>query len=1406
MKGSDTFRGMRGAGARWMPGSALAVLLLALTMTGCGNDDGGSNGGATTISVQVNPPATAVQLNQIVQLTATVFGAPNLTIATTNGAVRNNNVTTITTTAAHGFSAGNTVNISGVTDTSFLGTFVIASVPSATTFTFNQIGSNASSGGGTVPHTAVTWQVNDTTGGSAATGTITTNGLYTAPSALPSAVTASITATGAVRSSNVVTLTTTAAHTFTVGQIVSVAGVTPAPAITATITASGAARSNNVVTITTSAAHTYSAGQVVTITGVNDTSFNGSFAITSTPSATTFVYSQIAGDATSGGGTASVSATNFDGTFIIASVPSSTTLTYQQGGTNTTSGGGTVSSAAVQIKAVSVADSTKNGTSSVVLDSGIVLNLTPGTATLATNDTLPFTVTNTGPTATSFTWFVNDVQGGSATTGTISAAGVFTAPVTAPAAGTVTIKVQATVDISKTATALVTITNFTAPTLTSAWPVTVAQGSSFHDFYLVGTNYLTTTGVRFNGTMVTSPTSPATVVSSTLLRVRIPESSFTTAGTFPLEVGAQGSFSAPINVTVTPERPALIGTAPDSVSQGGTTTMQLNGGYYSPSVRVDFNDDLNPGVRAATLTSARQLDVTLSSSDLSVAGLFALGVSHSAAAGLAATNLAVQPTGTPTLAASVPTGGTLPAAVAINPATGVAVVANSGSGTVTLIDLATNAVIGAPILVGGAATSAPTGVAVDYLRNVAVVANGGTSNISIVNLATSAVTDIPSPTISGGPLKPISVAVNSLSGLAIVANQSTNQATILDLASNTVISVATIAGTGLNPQVDVDPRLNWALITPGGSGAVSLIDLGRQSAITSGGAVRASNVVTITTAFNHGIVVGDQVTVTGVGDASFNGFFTVTTVPTTTSFTFAQTAANGSSGGGTVVHPGQMASISLGVNMRGVAVNSETHIALLTDPTSPNLTTFSLIDQTVGNAPAVTGYIAVGASAITNTGIVAASGANTVQLVDMRQPTLIGATFTVGTGPRAVAVDAGLNVAVVANETSGTVSILNLGAIRSPHIIQSSPVATISSGGNLNLTVVGFGLTGGTVRLDGTAVATAGVSNRQLTATVPAAMLAGARRYAVDVQVGSKFSNASALTVIQPVTVGTLPAAVAIDAERNLAIVTNSGSNNISLVDTNTGAVTATITVGTNPQGVAVLSRTGRAVVTNFGSNNASLVDLATNTVTSTVATGSAPLGVAINPNDSQAIVANSSANTLSFFPADTGGTPATGTVDIRPTAIAIDVVRNQALVTHTTSNTVVLVSLPGGAIVNRLTGFQLPNSAVYDPESDRYLVASALGNNLALINPVTMGSQTVRLGINPTSLAHNRHSSTLVSTNNASNTMSVVDYRLQGSRVREVLRITASPLFAVEIHPRTNVAVVVDQNNNRVLLVPLPR
>ncbi len=52
-----------------------------------------------------------------------------------------------------------------------------------------------------------------------------------------------------------------------------------------------------------------------------------------------------------------------------------------------------------------------------------------------------------------------------------------------------------------------------------------------------------------------------------------------------------------------------------------------------------------------------------------------------------------------------------------------------------------------------------------------------------------------------------------------------------------------------------------------------------------------SNVATLTTTAAHGLAVGMEITITGV-DATFNGSYTIASVPTTTTFTYAKTASD----------------------------------------------------------------------------------------------------------------------------------------------------------------------------------------------------------------------------------------------------------------------------------------------------------------------------------------------------------------------------------------------------------------------------------------------------------------------------------------------------------------------------------
>lgn len=141
------------------------------------------------------------------------------------------------------------------------------------------------------------------------------------------------TVTNRALASNVATLTTGAAHGFATGNSITVLGLSDtAPAVNVT----NRALASNVATITTETAHGLTLGNTVTIAGV-DAVFNGTFAVASTPTATTFTYTNVGANVVSGASGGTVTRSIFDGTHIIT-VTSPTTFTFSLTSTDVASG------------------------------------------------------------------------------------------------------------------------------------------------------------------------------------------------------------------------------------------------------------------------------------------------------------------------------------------------------------------------------------------------------------------------------------------------------------------------------------------------------------------------------------------------------------------------------------------------------------------------------------------------------------------------------------------------------------------------------------------------------------------------------------------------------------------------------------------------------------------------------------------------------------------------------------------------------------------------------------------------------------------------------------------------------------------------------------------------------------
>lgn len=186
------------------------------------------------------------------------------------------------------------------------------------------------------------------------------------------------------------------------------------------------------------------------------------------------------------------------------------------------------------------------------------------------------------------------------------------------------------------------------------------------------------------------------------------------------------------------------------------------------------------------------------------------------------------------------------------------------------------------------------------------------------------------------------------------------------------------------------------------------------------------------------------------------------------------------------------------------------------------------------------------------------------------------------------------------------------------------------------------------------------------------------------------------------------------------------GGNKVAVLDVATNTVIQEIAVGSQPTGVAA-SPSGRFVyVTNIGSHNVSVIDTQTNAVTSTITPMSInglPAGVAVNPAGSRLYVTNRVGEALSVIET-ASGLPIAQIPLIRPNAIAIHpaggfayVGQGQPNVSPSTPRTIAVIDL----LQNRISA-EIPVNAtgniLFSPDGSRAYVVDDF--EIAVINTAT--------------------------------------------------------------------------------------
>jgi len=459
------------------------------------------------ISVTVSPSSPSVATKAQQQFTATVTGTANTAVtwsvtgtgcnAAACGTITSSGLYTAPTSVPT--SATVTVTATSQADVTKSGkatvTIVAGIAVSVTPASANVVTGAAQQFSATVvgsANTAVTWTLSGTGCSGATCGTITATGLYTAPAAIPNPATVTVTATSQADttksgkatvtivapvavsvspgSANVVTGAQqqfTAAVTGTANTLVtwtlsgggcsgatcgtiSAAGLYTAPAsvpnpATVTVTATSQADKTKsgkaTVTVIPPVAVSVSPTTASVTTGAQQ-----QFTATVTGTANTAVTWSVSGAGCSGAACGTISASGLYTAPATVPVPSTVTVT-----------------------ATSQADTTKTGKATVTIIPPVVVTLSPTTAKVIAGGQQKFTVTVTGTANTAVTWTISGAGCSGATCGTISAAGLYTAPTTVPTPPTVTVTATSQADATKSASATVTIV---PPTFVAVFPGT----------------------------------------------------------------------------------------------------------------------------------------------------------------------------------------------------------------------------------------------------------------------------------------------------------------------------------------------------------------------------------------------------------------------------------------------------------------------------------------------------------------------------------------------------------------------------------------------------------------------------------------------------------------------------------------------------------------------------------------------------------------------------------------------------------------------------------------------------------------------------------------------------------------------------------------------------------------------
>jgi hypothetical protein len=419
----------------------ILVLSLMLPIAGCGGAKS-TTSGSSQVSIKLNQSTATLVPGQTQQFTATVTGTDNTALTwkvdnVSGGSPQHGTISSSGLYTAPQQSGSHTVTATSVADTTknASAAVTVQGNVAVTPGTANLLAGATQQFQATVggqASTNVTWSVDGVSGGSATVGTISSAGLYAAPSQPGNHTITAANGTDAADNA------TAAVTVFTFGISPSSASLGQGGSQQFTVTIQGLANTSVTWSVDGVAGGNTTAGTISTTGVYTAPGQNGTHTVTAISVADTAASVSAS---VSVNGTVAISpsaATLITGTTqqFTATVQGTTnpTITWSVDGiTGGNSTAGTISSSGLytspsQPGTHTVAASAASGGSASAPLTIFSFALSPSSATVSPAGTQQFTATIQGLTNTSVAWSVDGIAGGNTSVGTINTTGLYTAP------------------------------------------------------------------------------------------------------------------------------------------------------------------------------------------------------------------------------------------------------------------------------------------------------------------------------------------------------------------------------------------------------------------------------------------------------------------------------------------------------------------------------------------------------------------------------------------------------------------------------------------------------------------------------------------------------------------------------------------------------------------------------------------------------------------------------------------------------------------------------------------------------------------------------------------------------------------------------------------------------------------